>query len=77
MAIEPYENETIDLWSLGFMFAVENIDPKVGRIEIQQVFYESGDEIVKRTEPLELVDCEQLFEGKGFNNKNFNLARLR
>ena len=34
MAIEPYENETIDLWSLDFMFAVENIDPKVGRLHI-------------------------------------------
>ena len=34
MAIEPYESATIDLWELGFMFAVENIDPKVGRVDV-------------------------------------------
>ena len=34
MAIEPYESATIDLWELGFMFAVENMDPKVGRVEV-------------------------------------------
>ena len=33
MAIEPYEDDIIDLWSLGFMFAVENVDPKVGRLD--------------------------------------------
>ena len=35
MAIEPYEDSIIDLWELGFMFAVENVDPKVGRVEVR------------------------------------------
>jgi len=30
--------DTIDLWELGFIFAIENIDPKVGRIEAVQNF---------------------------------------
>ena len=28
------ENQIVDLWKLGFMFAVENIDPRMGRINV-------------------------------------------
>lgn len=28
--------QQIDLWSLGFMFAIEDIDPRVGRINVKQ-----------------------------------------
>ena len=31
------ENSYIDLWQLGFMFAVEDVDPRLGRIEVQYV----------------------------------------
>ena len=27
-------NDPIDLWELGFMFAIEDIDPRIGRIEV-------------------------------------------
>ena len=69
MAIEPYENELIDLWALGFMFAVENIDPRIGRLMIQQVHYiNSGEEVEKKITPLVLVQCEDLWKENGFNN---------
>ena len=69
MAIEPYENELIDLWALGFMFAVENIDPRIGRLMIQQVHYiNSGEEVEKKIKPLVLVQCEDLWKENGFNN---------
>ena len=32
MSIEPYDDTTIDLWALEFMFAVEDIDPRYGRL---------------------------------------------
>ena len=37
MSDVAYGDETIDLWALQFMFAVEDIDPKLGRIEVYQV----------------------------------------
>ena len=77
MAIEPYENATIDLWELGFMFAVENMDPKVGRVEVNQVHYESGEEIIKYVTPLELVRCEELWKKNAFNNQNFQYSKLQ
>ena len=77
MAIEPYESATIDLWELGFMFAVENMDPKVGRVEVNQVHYESGEEIIKYVTPLELVRCEELWKKNAFNNQNFQYSKLQ
>ena len=31
------EEESIDLWDIDFVFAIEDLDPKVGRISVQQV----------------------------------------
>ena len=76
MAIEPYEDSIIDLWGLGFMFAVENVDPKVGRVQVSQVHVESGEEIVKNATPLELVQCEELWKKNAFNNQNFKYSKL-
>ena len=28
------ESQIVDLWQLGFMFAVEDIDPRMGRIQV-------------------------------------------
>ena len=34
------QTEMIDLWELGFMFAIEDIDPKIGRIEAELFTWE-------------------------------------
>ena len=46
----------IDLYKLGFMFAVENVDPKVGRIEVEFVRTEKRDgERFKDATPIKMV----------------------
>ena len=43
MVTSPYEDEqTIDLWDLNFKFAVEAVDPKIGRLEVFQVHTQDG-----------------------------------
>ena len=32
MSIQNYDDESIDLWAMNFMFAVEAIEPKFGRL---------------------------------------------
>ena len=34
MATRSYDDETIDLWALKFMFAVQDVDPRLGRVEV-------------------------------------------
>ena len=31
------KDEVIDLWAMDFMFAIEDIDPRVGRLIVEQV----------------------------------------
>ena len=52
-------DERIDLNKLGFTFAVENIEARIGRIEVSQVDWDGTDGI-KRSTPIELVNCEEL-----------------
>lgn len=56
------------------MFAVEKLDPRVGRVKATQVIW--GTEIEKIKQNIELVDCVELMpggkhEGKS-NNKDFS-----
>ena len=68
MAIEPYDNEIIDLWALQFMFAVEKKDAKYGRLEVDQVSIRPDSEQIT---PIKMVDCEELWEANGLNNDHF------
>ena len=53
-------DETILLDQIGFDFAVEEIDPRLGRIVAEQVFWsEKGDKI---EQPLELQSCDTFVE---------------
>ena len=53
--------ETLDLWSLGFSFAVESIDPRVGRVSATLNTW--NDDLTNKVEnPLELVDCKKVSE---------------
>ena len=60
MTTSPYEDENIDLWALQFMFAVEAVDPRLGRVEVMQVYDDFGMDRIKK--PIDMVDCKQLFE---------------
>ena len=57
LAMAAEENE-IDLWDLNFMFAVEKLDPRVGRVNAEQVFW--GTSRDKKKQKIELVDCKSL-----------------
>ena len=81
LAMAAEENE-IDLWQLNFMFAVEKLDPRVGRINAEQVFW--GTSVDKEKHKIELVDCKELRPGGTHagqsNNDGFvleNLDKLR
>ena len=59
MTTSPYEDQIIDLWALQFMFAVEAVDPRLGRIEVMQNYNGVGMDRIKK--PIDMVDCDQLF----------------
>ena len=46
----------IDLWALGFMFAVEKIDPRIGRITVTYQQRNKSDSTRTET-PIKMVDC--------------------
>ena len=50
--------DIIDLKTLNFFFAVENLNPAVARLKVSQVSREDG-----RVTPIPMVDCEQLING--------------
>ena len=51
-------DEPIDLRALGFDFALNQIDPRIGRVEVEQVRWRIGEP--KQSTPIEMVDCETL-----------------
>ena len=52
-------DEPINLNELDFSFAVENIEPNIGRIEAYQVHW-GGQDGIKRKIPIKLVPCNEL-----------------
>ena len=49
----------VDLWERGFMFAIQDIDPKYGEVSAHLVKWgESRDK--KEKVPIKLVDCKEL-----------------
>ena len=73
------QTEDIDLWKDKFMFAVEKLDPRAGRIDAEQVFW--GAKIPKKKKiKIKLVNCEELLPGGQYenqnNNKEFSIERL-
>ena len=56
-------DQVMDLENLGFSFAVEKIDPTLGRIEAKQVRW-SGLDGKKRETPIELESCTKMANAK-------------
>ena len=51
--------EEIDLVELGFSFAVEDLDPKYGRIEAYQVNWD-GSTGIKENKRIDLIPCQSI-----------------
>ena len=56
-------NDFIDLWELGFMFAVEKIDPRIGRIEVEHASRFRNNEANDKKTPIKMVPCSELAPG--------------
>lgn len=72
------EDKKIDLWALDYMFAVEKLDPEVGRVQATQTIW--GKSVKKVKKNIELVDCTEFLPGGkytgGLNNPNFSIESL-
>ena len=54
------DDVSIDIWNLDFMFAIENIDPRVGRITATKVSWDNrGSESKKEKNEVEMIDCKE------------------
>ena len=51
--------DKLDLKELGFTFAVENIQPEIGRIELVQIDWDGKDGMKHETQ-IELIPCDEL-----------------
>ena len=49
------ETQIVDLWKLGFMFAVEDIDPRIGRLELDYTTWSQTDG--KKDMRIKMVPC--------------------
>ena len=88
MTHSPYSDELIiDLYALKYMFAVQTIEPRLGRIVTNQVTWDWGwkGEPIKTYEEIPMVDCRELLPEAGYwrvdpkvghiNNEVFNPYR--
>lgn len=52
------EDVSFDLWQLGFNFAIEKIDPTIGRLKV----YHRHDhpENGRSETPIDMIDCDEL-----------------
>ena len=73
------ENESIDLWQLGFMFAIDDIDPRIGHLTATHTRWNNDDE-GKIDTPIKMVPCSELLQGgnfeQGSNNEAFILDNI-
>ena len=64
---------------MDFMFAIQNVDPRVGRIEVQHILWGATRDY--DPQPIQLVDCDELIDGNALegqsNNKDFNFDELK
>ena len=62
MITQPLPKGTpIDLAKLQFTFALEQIEPEIGRMEVKQVSWILGE---KKKTDIELAPCEEVLTGK-------------
>ena len=68
----------MDLWQLGFMFAIEDLDPKIGHISASYTRWNQDEGRIEKQ--IKMVSCSQLMEGGMYyqrtNNKAFRVDNL-
>ena len=64
----------IDLWKLGFMFAVEQVEPRIGRIEVNYQSWSKDSHVIDQSTPVKMVPCSQLAPGEPYEHKLNNKA---
>ena len=67
------QRDEIDLWQLGFMFAIEDIDPSIGRIEANLISWQANTSNPEST-PVTLVSCKELQAGGLYEGQTNNEA---
>ena len=73
MTTMAQEDTQIDLWQLGFVFAVEEPDPRIGRIEVNHTRWDDVDgELMQKSTKIDMVRCNTLIENDKFVGNPFN-----
>ena len=67
------QTEAIDLWWLGFMFAISDIPPEVGIVNAHKVSWSSKSDEKAYTEPIRLIDCD-IMQPDESNNPAFEIS---
>ena len=63
------DDVSIDIWELDFMFAIENLDPRIGRVIVTQTTWDFRDgDTKKEKQNIEMVDCREYQEGGEYEN---------
>ena len=63
-------DETINLTELGFQFAVESIDPRIGQFKAYQVSWD-GENGHQDQKPIELEPCDTLMSSLKLSNEYY------
>ena len=58
IAVEPGPT---DLFNYSFVFAVQKVDPRIGTIRVESVYWDRSSS--KEKTPMEMVDCNELRPG--------------
>ena len=65
---QQFQGYEIDLWKMGFMFAVTQIAPEIGTIEAYQATWFQDGEKQKEKKQIKLVSCDELQAGGSHEN---------
>ena len=64
---------------MGFMFAIQNVDPRVGRFKVEHIL--KGANRDYEVQPIQMVDCDEFIDGNAYegqsNSKDFNFDVLK
>ena len=72
------ENQSLDLWLLGFMFAIKDVDPRIGHIDVDYYSWKKGED--RKSTKIQMVPCSELLQGgsheQDSNNEVFGIENL-
>ena len=62
ITMEKDEKIPIDLWKNNFAFAIEAVDPKIGRVDVRHFLWAEQ----KLSTSIQMVDCKTLLDQPDF-----------